>query len=79
MKNISILALSLLTSCSAIEKNESSIKKIAHDVVDEAIDRIDEKKKSKGEKNENGMVVLDSSFDELHLLYQYGSYARRCE
>lgn len=76
MKNISICMLLLLSSCDAIKQNESSIKKIAHDVVDEAIDDFDNQKKSKGAKNETGMVIVDP-IDELHLLYQHGSYSGR--
>ncbi len=65
MKNISICMLLLLSSCDAIKQNESSIKKIAHDVVDEAIDDLDKQKNSKGAKNEIGMGVIDP-IDELH-------------
>lgn len=38
MKIISICMLLVLTSCTAIEKNEASVKKIAHDAIDEVID-----------------------------------------
>lgn len=43
MKLFSIFVLLVLTSCEALEKNESSLKKTAHDAIDEMIDEAVEK------------------------------------
>lgn len=40
MKQISTLALILLTSCAIWQKDETEIKKIGHDVVDEGVENI---------------------------------------
>ena len=40
MKIISILAIVLLTSCSVWQKDKAEIRKVSHDIVDEAEDEI---------------------------------------
>ncbi len=50
MKKLSILALSLLTSCSAMQKHKEDFKTISHDIIDDEIDELDKVEQSQGDK-----------------------------